>query len=76
MQDGVARISGGGSLIEVLDRVLDKGIVIDAHVRVLAVGIELISVDAQIVVASITTYLEHADVLAHTRPGLRPPMRP
>lgn len=46
------------SLMDVLDRVLDKGIVIDATVRVSLVGIDLLGVDAQITVASIETYLQ------------------
>jgi hypothetical protein len=57
----VERLSGGSSLIDVLDRVLDKGIVIDAWVRISLVGIDLITVEARIVVASIDTYLKYAD---------------
>ena len=48
----VERAAGGSSLIDVLDRVLDKGIVIDAWVRVSLVGIDLITVEARVVVAS------------------------
>ena len=55
---GVERAAGSNSLIEVLDRVLDKGIVIDAWVRVSLVGIDLITVEARVVVASIDTYLK------------------
>ena len=51
----VERAAGGTSLIDVLDRVLDKGIVIDAWVRVSLVGIDLITVEARVVVASIDT---------------------
>jgi gas vesicle structural protein len=47
----------------VLDRILDKGIVIDAWVRVSLVGIDLITVEARVVVASIDTYLRYADAL-------------
>ena len=53
----VERTSTGSSLVEVLDRVLDKGIVIDAWVRLSLVGIDLVTVEARIVVASIATYL-------------------
>jgi hypothetical protein len=53
--------AGGTSLIDVLDRVLDKGIVIDAWVRVSLVGIDLITVEARVVVASIDTYLKYSD---------------
>jgi gas vesicle structural protein len=56
------------STIDVLDRVLDKGIVIDGWWLVSLGGISLIKVDARIVVASIDTYLKHASVLARTPP--------
>ena len=64
----VERSPGGSSLIDVLDRVLDKGIIIDAWVRVSLVGIDLITVEARVVVASIDTYLRYADALGLT-PG-------
>ena len=51
---------GTRSLIDVLDRVLDKGIVIDAWVRVSVAGIDLIAVEARVVVASIATYLQYS----------------
>ena len=59
----VERAPAGTSLIDVLDRVLDKGIVIDAYVRVSLVGIDLVTVEARIVVASITTYLKYAEAV-------------
>lgn len=49
------------SLVDILDRVLDKGIVIDATVRVSLIGIDLLGVDAQITVASFQTYLQLYD---------------
>ncbi len=52
------------SLAEVLDRVLDKGVVIDAWVRVNLVGIEILSVEARVVVASVDTYLHYAEEMA------------
>ena len=52
------------SVVDVIERVLDKGIVIDARVDVALVGIRLIAVEARVVVASITTYLRHHDALA------------
>src|SRR5260370_38216205 len=61
---GIERAPGGSSLIDVLDRVLDKGIVIDAWVRVSLVGIELVTVEARVVVASIATYFAHSEALA------------
>jgi hypothetical protein len=68
----VERISGGSSLIDVLDRVLDKGIVIDAWVRISLVGIDLITVEARVVVASIDTYLKYADAVGLTGLVSRP----
>jgi hypothetical protein len=50
--------SSHASLTEVLDRVLDKGIVIDAWLRVSLIGIDLVTVEARVVVASIATYRE------------------
>jgi hypothetical protein len=68
----VERTAGGSSLIDVLDRVLDKGIVIDAWVRISLVGIDLITVEARVVVASIDTYLRYADALGiSSGPGQR-----
>jgi hypothetical protein len=76
----VERAGAGSSLIDVLDRVLDKGIVIDAYVRVSLVGIDLVSVEARIVVASVETYLKFAEAIAVTgtasRPLLQPPAVP
>jgi hypothetical protein len=69
----VERAPGGTSLIDVLDRVLDKGIVIDAWVRVSLVGIDLNTVEARIVVASIDTYLRYAEAMGITAPVARPP---
>jgi hypothetical protein len=64
----VERAPGGSSLIDVLDRVLDKGIVIDAYVRVSLVGIDLVTVEARIVVASIDTYLKYSEAVGITGP--------
>jgi hypothetical protein len=57
---GVAKAPQGG-LAEVLDLILDKGLVIDVFVKVSLVGIELITIDARIVVASVDTYLRFAE---------------
>ena len=70
----VERAPGGTSLIDVLDRVLDKGIVIDAWVRISLVGIDLITVEARVVVASIDTYLRYAEAMGITAPVARPPL--
>lgn len=59
--------AGGGpsssSLADVIDTILDKGLVIDAYVRVSLVGIEILTVDARIVVASVDTYLRFAEAV-------------
>ena len=68
----VERAAGGTSLIDVLDRVLDKGIVIDAWVRVSLVGIDLITVEARVVVASIDTYLKYAEAVGIAGNAPRP----
>jgi hypothetical protein len=68
----VERTPGGTSLIDVLDRVLDKGIVIDAWVRVSLVGIDLITVEARVVVASIDTYLKYSDRVGQVPSASRP----
>ena len=65
----VERAAGGSSLIDVLDRVLDKGIVIDAWVRVSLVGIDLITVEARVVVASIDTYLKYSEAVGAAAVG-------
>jgi hypothetical protein len=68
----VERASGGTSLIDVLDRVLDKGIVIDAWVRVSLVGIDLLTVEARIVVASIDTYIKYSEAVSQAPSVSRP----
>jgi len=68
----VERATGGSSLIDVLDRVLDKGIVIDAWVRVSLVGIDLITVEARVVVASIDTYLKYSEAVGSVGSVSRP----
>src|SRR4030095_12884520 len=67
----VEKAAGGISHIEFLDRVLDKGVVIDAWVRVSLVGIDLITVEARVVVASIDTYLKYAEVVGQVPPASR-----
>lgn len=72
----VERAAGGTSLVDVLDRVLDKGIVIDAWVRVSLVGIDLITVEARVVVASIDTYLKYAEAVGQVATASRPALEP
>ena len=64
------RTESKANLIDVLDRVIDKGIVIDAWMGFSLVGIELVTIEARVVVASIQTYLRHADAVAQVTPGL------
>ena len=75
----IERTTGGTSLIDVLDRVLDKGIVIDAWVRVSLVGIDLITVEARVVVASIDTYLKYSEAVGQvgsvSKPAVLEPAR-
>ena len=54
------------SLAEVVDRILDKGVVIDAWARVSLVGIKLLAIEARIVVASVDTYLKYAEAIGLT----------
>jgi hypothetical protein len=61
VQSYAGRAPRPSSLADVLELVLDKGLVIDAYVRVSLVGIELLTVDARIVVASVDTYLRFAE---------------
>ncbi len=59
----VNRAPRPSGLADVLDVVLDKGIVIDAYVRVALVGIEILTIDARIVIASVDTYLRFAEAV-------------
>jgi hypothetical protein len=56
-------------LAEVLDRILDKGIVIDAWVRVSLLGLELLTVEARVVIAGVETYLKYAEAVGLTAPA-------
>ncbi|WP_026204971.1 gas vesicle protein GvpJ [Actinomycetospora chiangmaiensis] len=60
-QGGGVQKAPQGGLAEVLDLILDKGLVIDAFVKVSLVGIEILTIDARIVVASVDTYLRFAE---------------
>ena len=57
------RAPSPSGLADVLEVILDKGIVIDAFVRVSVIGIELLTIDARIVIASIDTYLHFAEAV-------------
>ena len=64
----VMQAGGGGGpspsgLADVIDTILDKGLVLDAYVRVSLVGIEVLTVDARVVIASVDTYLRFAEAV-------------
>jgi gas vesicle structural protein len=62
----VEKVNSSSSLAEVVDRILDKGIVVDAWVRVSLVGIELLAIEARVVIASVETYLKYAEAVGLT----------
>lgn len=65
-QMAVEKTMASSSLAEVVDRILDKGIVIDAWARVSLVGIELLAIEARIVIAGVDTYLKYAEAVGLT----------
>jgi len=68
----IEKVNASSSLAEVVDRILDKGIVIDAWVRVSLVGIELLAVEARIVIAGVDTYLKYAEAVGLTASAATP----
>ena len=68
----VQKSTDSSSLAEVVDRILDKGIVIDAWVKVSLVGIELLSIEARVVIASVETYLKYAEAIGLTATAASP----
>ena len=62
----VEKAMASSSLAEVVDRILDKGVVVDAWVRVSLVGIEILAIEARIVVAGVDTYLKYAEAVGLT----------
>jgi hypothetical protein len=59
----IEKATASSSLAEVIDRILDKGVVIDAFVRISLVGIELLSIEIRAVVASVETWLKYAEAI-------------
>ncbi|MCK4303451.1 MAG: gas vesicle structural protein GvpA [Candidatus Eisenbacteria sp.] len=59
----VEKAIASSSLVEVIDRILDKGIVIDAWVRISLVGIELLAIEARVVIAGVETFLKYAEAV-------------
>ncbi len=69
----VQRMGSSSSLAELLNVILDKGIVIDAWARVSVVGIEILTIEARVVVASVETYLRYAEAIGLTALAAAPP---
>jgi hypothetical protein len=68
----VMKSTDSSGLAEVVDRILDKGIVIDLWAKVSLVGIELLSIEARVVVASVETYLRYAEAIGLTAAAAAP----
>ena len=68
----VEKVNSSSSLVEVIDRILDKGIVIDVWIRISLVGIELLTIEARIVIASVETYLKYAQAVGLTQSAAVP----
>ncbi len=68
----IQKSTNSSGLAEVVDRILDKGIVIDAWVRISLVGIELVSIEARVVIASVETYLKYAEGIGLTSTAAAP----
>ena len=60
----LVREPSGATLIDVLDRILDKGMVVDAWVRVSLAGIDLLTLEARVVIASFETYVNYAGTVS------------
>lgn len=63
---GVQKMGSASGLAEVLNVILEKGIVIDAWVRVSVIGIEIVTIEARVVIASVDTYLRYAEAIGLT----------
>ena len=63
---GVQKMGGASGLADVLNVILEKGIVIDAWVRVSIIGIEIVTIEARVVIASVDTYLRYAEAIGLT----------
>jgi len=66
--DGMAieKSMASSSLAEVVDRILDKGVVVDAWARVSLVGIEILAIEARVTVAGVDTFLKYAEAVGLT----------
>ena len=68
----VQKSTDSSSLAEVVDRILDKGIVVDAWARISLVGIEILAIEARIVIASVDTFLKYAEAVGLTATAAAP----
>jgi len=68
----VQKSIASSSLVEVIDRILDRGIVIDAWAKVSLVGIDLLAIEARVVIASVDTYLKYAEAIGLTATAASP----
>jgi gas vesicle structural protein len=62
----VGRGLASSTLVEVIDRILDKGLVVDFWVTVALIGIEIVSIEGRVVLASVETYLKYAEAMGLT----------
>jgi hypothetical protein len=74
-QQPVAKMGESAGLAELVGVILDKGIVIDAWVRVSVVGLEVLTIEARVVVASVDTYLRYAEAIGLTALAAPPPQQ-
>ena len=75
-QQPTGKTSELGGVAQLVDVILDKGIVIDAWVRLSVVGLEVLTIEARVAVASVDTYLRYADALGRIAPDAPPPRQP
>ncbi|RJR06517.1 gas vesicle structural protein GvpA [Candidatus Parcubacteria bacterium] len=68
----VEKTNASSSLVEVIDRILDKGIVLDLWTRVSLVGIEILAIELRLVIASVETYLKYAEAVGLTATAAAP----
>jgi gas vesicle structural protein len=62
----VEKSMASSSLVDIIDRILDKGLVVDAWIRVSLVGIEILAIEARAVVTGVDTYLKYAEAVGLT----------
>jgi gas vesicle structural protein len=71
-QQPLGKTSELGGVAQLVDVILDKGIVVDAWVRVSVVGLEVLAIEARVVVASVDTYLRYAEAIGRIGPAAAP----